>query len=209
MGERARIWHPLIIVIGSFFAFYILVILPSVVLASMDAAAGKKDLMAPDSLLAQYALPSLAVSFGLILLHFLFWTRVVERRPLTSIGLFRGGSAGKYVNGLVYGVLFALLVNLIAVVASLHFGFSMPAMYTGDTPILRPHLLHFEAMNIPADLHQGGTEEDVYSGWILSQPLHITPPFLNRWLQFQHEDSGAEDKKVSPAWREGDGNSPF
>jgi uncharacterized protein len=168
MGERARIWHPLIILIGSFFAFYVWAILPSVVLASMDAAAGKTDLMAPDSLLVQYGLPALAVSFGLILLHFLFWTKVVERRPLTSIGLFRGGSAGKYVNGLVYGVLFALLVNLIAVVASLHFGFSMPAMFLGDAPIMRPDLLFFVAMIIPAVLLQGGTEEVVFRGWMLS-----------------------------------------
>jgi uncharacterized protein len=168
LGERARIWHPLIILIGSFIAFYVWAILPSVVLASMDAAAGKTDLMAPDSLLVQYGLPALAVSFGLILLHFLFWTRVVERRPLTSIGLFRGGSGGKYVNGLVYGALFALLVNLIAVVASLHFGFSMPAMFLGDAPIMRPDLLLFVAMIIPAVLLQGGTEEVVFRGWMLS-----------------------------------------
>jgi membrane protease YdiL (CAAX protease family) len=168
LGERARIWHPLVILIGSFFAFYVWAILPSVVLASMDAAAGKKDLMAPDSSLVQYALPALAGSFGLILLHFLLWTRLVERRPLTSIGLFRGGSAGKYVNGLVYGVLFALLVNLIAVVAALHFGFSMPAMFTGSTTILRPDLLIFVAMIVPAVLLQGGTEEVVFRGWMLS-----------------------------------------
>jgi membrane protease YdiL (CAAX protease family) len=124
--------------------------------------------MAPDSALVQYGLAALAVSFGLILLHFVFWTRVIERRPLTSIGLFRGGSGAKYVNGLVYGVLFALLVNLIAVVASLHFGFSMPAMFTGNTPILRPDLLLFVAMIIPAVLLQGGTEEVVFRGWMLS-----------------------------------------
>lgn len=168
LGERARIWHPLVILIGSFIAFYVWAILPSVVLASMDAAAGKTDLMAPDSALVQYGLAALAVSFGLILLHFVFWTRVIERRPLTSIGLFRGGSGAKYVNGLVYGVLFALLVNLIAVVASLHFGFSMPAMFTGNTPILRPDLLLFVAMIIPAVLLQGGTEEVVFRGWMLS-----------------------------------------
>jgi membrane protease YdiL (CAAX protease family) len=168
LGERARIWHPLVILIGSFIAFYVWAILPSVVLASMDAAAGKTDLMAPDSALVQYGLAALAVSFGLILLHFVFWTRVIERRPLTSIGLFRGGSGSKYVNGLVYGVLFALLVNLIAVVASLHFGFSMPAMFTGNAPILRPDLLLFVAMIIPAVLLQGGTEEVVFRGWMLS-----------------------------------------
>jgi membrane protease YdiL (CAAX protease family) len=168
LGERARIWHPLVILIGSFIAFYVWAILPSVVLASMDAAAGKTDLMAPDSALVQYGLAALAVSFGLILLHFVFWTRVIERRPLTSIGLFRGGSGAKYVNGLVYGVLFALLVNLIAVVASLHFGFSMPAMFTGNAPILRPDLLLFVAMIIPAVLLQGGTEEVVFRGWMLS-----------------------------------------
>lgn len=168
LGDRARIWHPALLVIGSFFAFYIWVLVPSIVLATMDAAAGKKDLTAPDSMLMQYGLAALAASFGLVLLHFILWTRLFERRPLTSIGLFRDGSAGRYVNGLVYGVMFALIVNLAAVVASLHFGFSMPAMYEGTTPVLRQDVLLFAALIIPAVLLQGGTEEVVFRGWMLS-----------------------------------------
>lgn len=168
LGDRARIWHPLVILIGSFIAFYVWALVPSIALATMDAAAGKTDLMAPDSALVQYGLPALAASFTLILIHFTLWTRLVERRPLTSIGLFRGGSGGRYVNGLVYGALFALLVNLAAVVVSLQFGFSMPAMFTGTASVLRPDLLLFVAMIIPAVLIQGGTEEVVFRGWMLS-----------------------------------------
>jgi uncharacterized protein len=168
VGERARIWHPIVIIIGSFLAFYVWALIPSVVLASMDAAAGKKDLMAPDALLVQYGLPALGAAFALILLHFLFWTRVVERRPLTSIGLFRGGSLGQYVNGLVYGALFALIVSFAAFVAALHFGFSMPAMFAGTQDVMRPELLAFIALLIPIVFVQGGTEEVVFRGWMLS-----------------------------------------
>ena len=167
-GERARIWHPIAIIIGSFFAFYLWAIVPSVVLASMDAAAGKKDLMAADALLVQYGLPALGVSFALILLHFLFWTRVVERRPLTSIGMFRGGSLGQYVNGLAYGAMFALIVTLAAFVAALQFGFTMPPMFAGTQSALRAEFLPFIAMLIPIVLVQGGTEEVVFRGWMLS-----------------------------------------
>ncbi len=168
LGDRARIWHPVILVIGSFFAFYLWALVPSIVLATMDAAAGKKDLTGPDAALTQWGLAALAVSFGLILLHFTLWTRLFERRPLTSIGLFREGAAGHYVNGLVYGVMFALIVNLAAVIAALHFGFSMPAMFEGTTPVLRPDVLLFAALIVPAVLLQGGTEEVVFRGWMLS-----------------------------------------
>jgi uncharacterized protein len=168
VGDRARIWHPIAVLIGSFFVFVFWALLPSIVLASMDAAAGKTDLMAPDSLLVQYGLASLGVSFALILLHFLFWTRVVERRPLTSIGMFRGGSLGLYINGLVYGALFALIVTLAAFVAAVQFGFSMPAMFAGTQDIWRPEIMLFVAMLIPIVLVQGGTEEVVFRGWMLS-----------------------------------------
>lgn len=167
-GERARIWHPIAIIIGSFFAFYLWAIVPSVVLASMDAAAGKTDPTAPDSLLVQYGLAALGASFVLILLHFMFWTRVVERRPLTSIGMFRGGSFGPYLNGIAYGALFALIVTLAAYVAALQFGFSMPAMFSGTQSVLRPDVLLFAATIVPVILVQGGTEEVVFRGWMLS-----------------------------------------
>ncbi|NOT42588.1 MAG: CPBP family intramembrane metalloprotease [Alphaproteobacteria bacterium] len=167
-GERARIWHPIVIIIGGFLAFFVWALVPSVVLASMDAAAGKTDLMAPDALLVQYGLAALGISFALILLHFLFWTRVVERRPLTSIGMLRGGRPGQYVNGLAYGALFALIVTLAAIVASMHFGFAMPAMFVGTENVLRPDVLLFVAMIVPVVFIQGGTEEVVFRGWMLS-----------------------------------------
>ena len=167
-GERARIWHPIIIIIGSFLAFYAWALLPSIVLASVDAAAGKTDLTAPDALLVQYGLAALGVSFALILLHFTLWTRVVERRPLTSIGMFRGGSAGLYLNGIAYGALFALIVSLAAFVAAMQFGFSMPAMFAGAQDVWRPDVLLFAAIIVPVVLVQGGTEEVVFRGWMLS-----------------------------------------
>lgn len=168
IGDRARIWHPLILILGSFIAFYIWALVPTVVLASLDAASGKTDVMSADSLVMTYGLPALGAAFGLILLHFLMWTRFAERRPLTSIGMFRGGSAGKYLNGLVYGALFAVLVNLAAVVAASYLGFSMPAMFTGSLSVIGPEVLIFAAAIVPVVLLQGGTEEVVFRGWMLS-----------------------------------------
>ncbi len=167
-GERARIWHPVVILIGSFLVFYIWALVPGVILIAMDVAAGKTDPTAPDTLFVQYGLAALGVSFVLILLHFLFWTRVVERRPLTSIGMFRGGSWRLYINGVAYGALFALIVSLAAIVAALQFGFAMPAMFSGTQDVLRPDLLLFVAMIVPVVLVQGGTEEVVFRGWMLS-----------------------------------------
>ena len=167
-GDRARIWHPVALLIGSFVIFFVWAIMPSLVLAGIDATSGKTDLLGPDALLNKYDLAAFGVSFVLILLHFLFWTRVVERRPLTSIGMFRGGSFGPYVNGVVCGALFAALVSLMAVVASFHFGFSMPAMFGGTQSILRPEILLFAAAIVPVLLVQAGTEEIVFRGWMLS-----------------------------------------
>lgn len=121
IDDRARIWHPIAVIIGSFAVIIVWSLVPIVVLTSIDVAAGKADLLAPDTLSIRYELVALAVSFALILMHFLFWTRVVERRRLTSIGLFRGGSFRRYVNGVVYGALFALIASLAAYVAALHF----------------------------------------------------------------------------------------
>ena len=168
MGNRTRIRHPIILLIGSFSAFYFWAAAPGVVLASMDAAAGKTDLLAPGSLLTKYGLPALGISFTLILLHFLFWTRVVERRPLTSIGMFRGGSFGPYLNGIAYGALFALIVSLAAFVAAIHFGFTMPAMFAGTPDVMRSDVMLFSGLLILVVLVQGGTEEVVFRGWMLS-----------------------------------------
>ena len=167
-GDRARIWHPVVLLIGSFLIFYFWAIVPSAVLAAVDAASGKTDLLAPDALLNRYGLAALGASFLLILLHFLIWTRLIERRPLTSIGMFRGGSLGLYVNGIVYGALFAVLVSLAAAVASFHFGFAMPEMFGGNQSIARPDILLFAAMIVPVVLVQAGTEEVVFRGWMLS-----------------------------------------
>ena len=167
-GERARIWHPIILLVGSFIAFYLWALVPTIVLVAMDSASGRKDVMGPDSLSMTYGLPALGAAFFLILLHFLVWTRFAERRPLTSIGLFRAGSGGQYVNGIVYGAMFALLVNLLAVVGSLQLGYSVPVAFTGSLSQISTGALLFAAAIVPVILVQAGTEEVVFRGWMLS-----------------------------------------
>lgn len=167
-GERARIWHPIILVLGSFIAFYIWALVPTIVLVAMDMSAGRKDAMGPGSLTMTYGLPALGAAFLLILTHFLLWTRVAERRPLSSIGLFRAGSGRQYANGIVYGALFALLVNLLAVLAANQLGYSVPVMFSGSLGAIGADALLFAAAIVPIVLVQAGTEEVVFRGWMLS-----------------------------------------
>lgn len=168
MGDRARIWHPLVILIGGFVAFYFWATLPTIVLASMDAAAGRTTPGAPGSLMVDYGFAALGISFSLILVHFLLWTRFGERRPLTSIGMFRGGAAPKYLNGIIYGALFAVLINLGGDLAARLAGFATPDMFAKMIAFPRPDLLLFAMIIVPVILVQGGTEEVVFRGWMLS-----------------------------------------
>ena len=167
-GERARIWHPIILLLGSFVVFYLWASVPTIVLVLMDHAAGRKGMTDPTSLAMTYGLPALGAAFLLILMHFLLWTRLAERRPLSSIGLFGEGAGGQYVNGLVYGAMFALLINLLAILGALQLGYEVPALFTGSLSNISGAALLFAAAIVPIVLVQAGTEEVVFRGWMLS-----------------------------------------
>jgi membrane protease YdiL (CAAX protease family) len=167
-GERARIWHPIILLLGSFVVFYLWASVPTIVLVLMDHAAGRQGMTDPASLTMTCGLPALGAAFLFILVHFLLWTRLAERRPLTSIGLFVSGAGGQYTNGLVYGAMFALLINLLAILGANRLGFDVPELFTGSLGNISGAALLFAAAIVPVVLVQAGTEEVVFRGWMLS-----------------------------------------
>ena len=168
VGPHARIWHPLLIIVGGFFAFMFWVVMPQGILGGIDGASGITDLQDPRSLTMRYALPAVAAGFGLVLLHFLFWTRMIERRPLSSIGLQGPGFAGKYVRGLGLGIIFAIIGTIGGAAIATSQGYTVPELAPGALPRLSETLLLTALLIIPAFLLQGGTEEVVFRGWMLS-----------------------------------------
>ena len=167
-GPRARIWHPLLIIVGGFFAFMFWGVLPQGVLGAIDGASGITDLQDPRSITMRYVLPAVAAGFGLVLLHFLFWTRTIERRPLASIGLQGPSFAGNYVRGLGLGMIFAIMGTIGGAALATSQGYAVPELAPGAMPRLSETLLLTALLIIPAFLLQAGTEEVVFRGWMLS-----------------------------------------
>ena len=167
-GSGARIWHPFIVLIGGFFTFMFWAVLPQGILGGIDGASGMTDLLDPRSLTTRYALPALAAGFGLILLHFVFWTRTIERRPLASIGLQAPAFAARYIRGLGIGIIFAIIGTVGGAAIATSMGYTVPELAPSTLPRLSETLMLTALLIVPAFLLQAGTEEVVFRGWMLS-----------------------------------------
>ncbi len=104
----------------------------------------------------------LGVMFGASALAMVLWVRFVENRPLASMGLRRQKALGRFVRGLVVGLVF----NAIAVFAIFALGgYDIAAV----TPALHaPGALLMIALLFGGFIIQGSTEEIMMRGWVLS-----------------------------------------
>ena len=127
--------------------------------ASPDVRVQLNGLILPNSLLDQVIF--LIFSFGPIFLILWGWLALIEKRPLTSIGMERSGAGFKYVRGLGVG----LLMFVASIGISAAFGFlafeSGPPQSQG-LAALGSVLFVFLGWTI-----QGPAEEAITRGWLL------------------------------------------
>jgi len=168
VGDNARIWHPALIILGGFVAFMFWAIVPQITLGVFDGIAGITDIQNPNSMTVRYGLLAIGAGFALILLHFLFWTRAVERRPLASIGFQGPGFARRYVAGLGVGIIFAIVGTMASAIIATELGYRVPDMAPGGSFSLAEGVLLTALLIVPVFLLQAGTEEVVFRGWMLS-----------------------------------------
>ena len=104
----------------------------------------------------------LVIIFSLFLAVTLIWTLLVERRSLASIGLGLKGAGVKALRGWGIGAVMILVLTGLGVVSG---GYEIE----GVAPAFaEPQALGVIALVLAAFLIQGGTEEAVFRGWLLS-----------------------------------------
>ena len=108
-----------------------------------------------------FALNYLGIRFGLYILTFFAWVRLIERRPIYTMGFIREGSIKKYLRGFGFGVLMILSCVLI---------FTVLGLVTIDTS--NPSIKGFSALGsilivLIGWIVQGASEEIMVRGWLL------------------------------------------
>ncbi len=108
-----------------------------------------------------FSLNYLVIPFGFYILTFFAWVRLIERRPIYTMGLIRKGSLKKYLRGFGFGVLMILFCIII---------FAALNLVTIDTS--NPSIKGFNALGsvlilLVGWLVQGASEEIMVRGWLL------------------------------------------
>ncbi|SKC47583.1 CPBP family intramembrane glutamic endopeptidase [Maledivibacter halophilus] len=108
-----------------------------------------------------YAINGLALRFGMYILTFFAWVRLIERRPIYTMGFCSGGIFKKYLRGFIIGT---LMMSLCIVV------FGVLGVATVDTS--NASIKGFNALGsvfivLLGWLVQGASEEIMIRGWLL------------------------------------------
>ena len=140
----------------------------------LTVSAGTSD---PDAVQQALNAQTLTVLMPLMLLQFitwavmtLVWVKLFEKRPLSTIGLYGQGFLGRYLLGLPLGMVLVVLVSLAATVLSLGATPATDIPVSDMDParaISQAALIGYAGLFI-GFLIQGGVEELVFRGWLMS-----------------------------------------
>lgn len=108
-----------------------------------------------------FSLNYLVIRFGLYILAFFVWVRLIERRPIYTMGFERTGMLKKYLRGFGFGVLMILFCILV---------FAVLGFLSIDNT--NPSIKGFNALGsvfivLIGWLVQGASEEIMVRGWLL------------------------------------------
>jgi len=125
---------------------------------------------------SQALLPGLLAQFAVWFALTLFWVKVFERRSMASLGLEGRGFVGRYLFGLVLGVILVALVGAGVAGLTALFGdleaLSTPGDAAGGpvdyTRALSQAALVGYGLLLALFLFQGGVEEFIFRGWLMS-----------------------------------------
>ncbi len=173
-ARRTWGWGALGLMVAGYLVSSVPVVIGTVIYTiALTAASGGADPMAAQSALSAN---TLTVLLPLMLLQFiawgvmtLLWVKLFEKRPLSTIGLSGRDFAGRYALGLPLGLLLVVLVSVAA--ALLNMGAPSAADSLGEMDPARAigqaALIGYAGLFV-GFLIQGGVEELVFRGWLMS-----------------------------------------
>ncbi len=174
-ARRTWGWGALGLMVAGYLASSVPVVIGTVIYTIVHTVSSGNT----DPLAAQQALSenTLTVLLPLMLLQFitwaimtLVWVKVFEKRPLSTIGLYGKGFLGRYLLGLPLGMVLVVLVSVAATLLSLG---AAPATDLAMDEMDPSRAIGQAALIAYAGLFlgfllQGGVEELVFRGWLMS-----------------------------------------
>lgn len=144
--------------------------------AGLEAAAEAAAEGAEPALPGDILLPGILMQFALWALLVLVWVKAFERRSFASAGFVMRGWLGRYLRGLAIGVGLVLLLGAVMAALSAIAPDMVPeSMRSFEVPddanwsvLLGTAFLGFTAFALLTFLIQGGAEEVIFRGWLMS-----------------------------------------
>ncbi len=169
----AGYWSIGVVVLLLVFAVLMAGVGAGIAMMVVTAGAAQPAATMDPALLPPVITTAIAALFVAFALGAVFWTRVVERRSLASIGFSGAAKLARYARGVAGGVLLAVaLMGLSGVFAALLGveGVTEDWDVTGDdlARLGEPAFVRMYLIIIVLFLIQGASEEVVFRGWMLS-----------------------------------------
>ncbi len=166
-------WASMLLGVGIAVAGLILTAVAFGVMVGIDIASGAADLDNIEAYIQSKSLELVVIQFltlyPALALIAVFWTKVVERRSLASIGLKRPRALARYARGAAGGVGLAVALFGLGGVAALAFGVDQEQFGDVDLALLaRPDYVRVMLAAMVLVLVQSACEELTYRGWLLS-----------------------------------------
>lgn len=173
-ARRTWGWGALGLMIAGYLASSVPVVIGTVIYTIVHTvSSGNTDPLAAQTALSENTLtvllPLMLTQFITWAILTLLWVKLFEKRPLSTIGLYGKGFLGRYLLGLPLGLLLVVLVSVAASLLSLSGGSTPEALGELDpSRALGQAALMAYAGLFLGFLIQGGVEELVFRGWLMS-----------------------------------------
>lgn len=171
-SRRTWAWGAIGLVLATYGLSAAPVILWGLVSVALDVASGLDVAVAQSRLTARlldWLFATIFVQFALWALMIWGWARLFERRHAASWGLrLTGLTPLRYAVGLVLGVLLALAIGFVGLLLGVGAGVEDTASQVAAARLVEPEIAMLLAMIVLVFLVQGGAEEVIFRGWLMS-----------------------------------------
>lgn len=171
-SRRTWAWGAIGLVLATYGLSAAPVILWGLVSVALDVASGLDVAVAQSRLtarLSDWLFATIFVQFALWALMIWGWARLFERRHAASWGLrLTGLTPLRYAVGLVLGVLLALAIGFVGLLLGVGAGVEDMASQVAAARLVEPEIAMLLAVIVLVFLVQGGAEEVIFRGWLMS-----------------------------------------
>ncbi len=186
--RETNFWLSVLVLAGIFILTQIVVVIATLVI--LFTSVPMETLSDPDALVAVMESPevgskllwaTLLLQFPLLALFAMFWVKVYERRSLAAMGFGGGLGVGipKIVVGWLIGAAFAGVLIVAGVTLAMVFGApeeDQVGWSAVQAVLMDPGFMVFAAILLPVFIIQGGAEEVLVRGWMLSSNARVKGP---------------------------------